>query len=163
MAISAHCIRMGAVRFCLAMMMGLLVVSGYVVAPVLFAKAASHQEAGMLAGHIFHIVNISVLFLAVAVASFWFRMSVGRFYWILLVILMILLSVNEFAISPWMQALKDSVASVSALPKDSPIYAKFSIYHGISAIAHLIATVSAIILVAMGGQSISAVKEDYAS
>ena len=162
MAISANCIRMGAVRLCLALVLGLLLVSGYVVAPVLFAKAVSHQEAGMLAGHIFHLAYIAALFLLIAVAAFWLRLSVGRLNWSLLLMLLILISLNEFVLSPLMQALKDSVVSVSALPSDAPIHAKFAMYHGFSAMCHLLATALIALLVALGGRARPAEKETHA-
>jgi len=152
MAMNAACIRMGAIRLCLAMMLGLLVVSGYVVTPILFAKADSSMQAGMLAGHIFHIVNIGVLFLAVAVASFWMRShAAGRLNWILLLLIILLISSNEFGISPLIQDIKDSVGAIDALAKDDPQRMQFGMYHGISAVCHLLASLMAALLVALGG------------
>jgi len=154
MAMNSACMRIGAIRLCLAMILGLLLVSGYVVTPVLFAKAESAMQAGMLAGHIFHLVNIGVLFLAAAVASFWLRShAAGRLNWTLLLLIMGLLCINEFAMAPFMQALKDSVGAIDALAKDDPQRVQFGIYHGISAICHLLATLMAALLVAMGGQA----------
>jgi len=152
MVMNAACIRMGAIRLCLAMMLGLLVVSGYVVTPILFTKADSSMQAGMLAGHIFHIVNIGVLFLAVAVASFWMRShAAGRLNWILLLLIILLISINEFGISPLIQSIKDSSGAIDALAKDDPQRMQFGMYHGISAVCHLLASLMAALLVALGG------------
>jgi hypothetical protein len=134
------------------MVLGLLLVPGYIVAPVLFAKAINHHEAGMLAGHIFHLANMGVLFLATAVVAFWSRMSVGRINWFLVVSLMVLVGLNVFGLTPIMQGLKDSVDNISALPSDNVIHKKFAMYHGMSAVCHLLATVLAALLVAMGGR-----------
>jgi len=154
MAIKATCVRMGAVRLCLAMILGLLVVSGYVVTPILFAKANSSMQAGMLAGHIFHMVNIGVLFLALAIATFWLRLhTVGRLNWMMLVCIVVLISLNEFGISPLIQAIKDSVGAIDALPKDDPQRVQFGMYHGISALCHLLASLMAALLVALGGKA----------
>jgi len=152
MVMNAACIRMGAIRLCLTMMLGLLVVSGYVVTPILFTKADSSMQAGMLAGHIFHIVNIGVLFLAVAVASFWMRShAAGRLNWILLLLIILLISINEFGISPLIQSIKDSSGAIDALAKDDPQRMQFGMYHGISAVCHLLASLMAALLVALGG------------
>ena len=154
MALSATCIRMGALRLCLAMQLGLLIVSGYVVAPVLFAKAESTMQAGMLAGNIFHIVNVGVLFLAGAVASFWLRGNLaGRWHWLLLAMLVVLLAGNEFVVAPHIQAIKDSVGAIDTVPKGNPQRVQFGIYHGVSAICHLLATLCAALLVALGSKA----------
>jgi len=135
------------------MMLGLLVVSGYVVTPILFAKADSSMQAGMLAGHIFHMVNMGVLFLAAAVATFWMRShTAGRLNWVLLLLIVLLISINEFGISPLIQALKDSAGAIDALAKDDPQRVQFGIYHGISAVCHLLASLMAALLVALGGR-----------
>jgi len=135
-------------------MLGLLVVSGYVVTPILFTKADSSMQAGMLAGHIFHMVNIGVLFLGVAVASFWMRShTAGRLNWILLLLIVLLISINEFGISPLIQDIKDSVGAIDALAKDDPQRMQFGMYHGISAVCHLLASLMAALLVALGGKA----------
>ena len=153
MAMNSTCIRIGAIRLCLAMIFGLLLVSGYVVTPVLFAKADSSMQAGMLAGHIFHMVNIGVLFLAAAVASFWMRShAAGRLNWVLLLLVVLFISVNEFGIAPLIQSLKDSAGAIDALAKDDPLRVQFGMYHGVSAVCHLLATLIAALLVALGGK-----------
>jgi len=151
--LSSDCMRIGAIRLCLAMMLGLLVVSGYVVAPILFTHADSAMQAGMLAGHIFHVVNIGVLFLAAAIAAFWMRLEgIGRLNWLLLLFIMVLLASNEFVISPLIQDIKDSVGAIDSLAKDDPQRVQFGIYHGVSAVCHLLASCMAALLVALGGK-----------
>jgi len=98
-------------------------------------------------------VNIGVLFLAVAVASFWMRShAAGRLNWILLLLVILLISINEFGISPLIQDIKDSVGAIDALAKDDPQRMQFGMYHGISAVCHLLASLMAALLVALGGR-----------
>ena len=151
MAISKTCVRMAGIRLTLAMMLALLLVPGYVVAPVLFAKLDSHI-AGMVAGSIFHIANIGVLILAAALSSFWLRSgAVGRLNWGLLLVMIALVCANAFAIAPVMQDLKDAAGAIDALAKDDPQRVQFGILHGISEIVHLLSSLMAVVLVALGG------------
>lgn len=152
MAVSKACVRMGGIRLSLAMVFALLVVPGFVIAPVLFAKLDSHT-AGMVAGDIFHLANMGILLLSMAIAAFWMRVSsLGWLNWSLLGVLILLVCANEFAIAPVMQTMKDSVGDMSALPKDDPQRMQFGILHGISEVVHLLATIMALVLVALGGE-----------
>jgi len=149
--ISAACLRAGTLRLSLALMLGLLVVAGYLVAPLLFKYAGSQQLAGMLAGHIFHTANLGILLLAVAVGSFWLRMErQGRLRWGLLIALAVLVAANEFGLAPKMAALKEAMGPIDQLAKDDPQRAAFGILHGISAVLHLLATLAAAWLTAVG-------------
>ncbi|MBL1353243.1 MAG: DUF4149 domain-containing protein [Zetaproteobacteria bacterium] len=153
MATTKVCVRMGGIRLSLAMIVGLLVVPGFVVAPVLFSKLDTHT-AGMVAGSIFHVANVSILLLSAAVVAFWMRLpSLGWLNWTLLMVIALLVCANEFAIAPVMQALKDATGDISALPKDDPQRMKFGMLHGISEIVHLLASIMAVVLVALGGNS----------
>ncbi|EAU54036.1 DUF4149 domain-containing protein [Mariprofundus ferrooxydans] len=150
---SVNCIRIGATRLCLALMLALLVVPGYIVAPVLFSTAPSQSLAGEIAGNIFHISLISLLFLAAATAAFWMRMQdggVGRRRWILLLTLSILVAVNAFALAPVMAEIKAQMGPIDLVAKDDPQRQLFGMWHGISAVMHLISTLLAALLVAMG-------------
>ncbi len=155
-----ECVRGGAVRLCLALMLGLLVVSGYVVAPVLFAKAGSSTEAGRLAGEIFHVVNLGVLLMAIAVGSFWLRIKkIARSNWIFLVLVLMFIAMNEYAVSPFLADLKETAGSIDSLTVDDPRRAEFSLWHGVSAIFHLLATLCAAFLVMLGGHKRGLCKE----
>ncbi len=149
------CIRVGAVRLCLALMLGLLAVSGYVVVPVLFAKAGSHALAGSLAGHIFHIANMGIVFLAAAITVFWLRMArsgikIGRLRWLLLLAVAILVAVNEFGITPVIVDLKAQMGPIDLVAHDDPLRKLFGIWHGVSAVLHLLTTLFAVVLVGLG-------------
>ncbi len=145
------CVRGSAVRLLLALMFGLLVVSGYVVAPILFAKAGSSHEAGRLAGEIFHVVNHGVILIAVAVVAFWFRMKpVSRLNWGLLLVLASLATINEYGVSPIIAELKLAAGPIDALAENDPMRKAFGMWHGVSAVIHLLATVVAALLLLMG-------------
>jgi len=147
--------RIGAARLCLAMLLALLVVPGYVVAPVLFAKAGSASQAGMLAGEVFHVANIAILLLAVSLAFFWKCMQgqatkSSRWRWLLLFSVAALVAVNEFALAPVMADLKIQMGPIEDVARDDPQRQLFGMWHGISAVLHLLATGMAVLLVALG-------------
>ncbi|MDQ6995299.1 MAG: DUF4149 domain-containing protein [Mariprofundaceae bacterium] len=142
---------MAGIRLSLAMILALLIVPGFVIAPVLFSKLDTHT-AGMVAGAIFHISNLGILLLSASVAAFWMRLSsLGWLNWTLLGVMVLLVCANEFAIAPVMQSLKDAAGDISALAKDDPQKIQFGILHGISEIVHLLASIMAVVLVAFGG------------
>ncbi len=145
------CIRAGAVRVALALIAGLLVVTGFLAAPVLFKFAATRAEAGMLAGHMFHLANLGALMLCAAVAAFWLRMRpVGRARWLLLALVALLVAVNEFGLAPMMAEIKQQLGPIDAAPADSPLRRRFGALHGASSALHLAASLGALALAALG-------------
>ena len=153
---SVACIRIGSVRLCLALMLALLVVPGYVVAPVLFAKAGSSALAGELAGAVFHMANLGLIFLALAVIVFWLRMGrepsalVGRLRWTLLLAILLLVAGNEYAIAPMIADLKVQMGPIDQVAAENPLRQQFGMWHGVSAVLHLLASLAATGLVALG-------------
>ncbi|ATX81811.1 protein of unknown function (DUF4149) [Mariprofundus ferrinatatus] len=152
---SVECIRIGSVRLCLALMLGLLAVPGYLVAPVLFSKAGSVSMAGMLAGETFHIANLVLLLLAAVVVVIWFQMratewKTGAVRWYLLLALVLLVSVNQFAVSPVLAGLKAEIGSMDLVSADHPLRKEFGMWHGVSAVIHLLAVAAAAAMVALG-------------
>jgi len=148
--------QLAASRVCLALILGLLVVSGYVVAPQLFAHASSRMVAGALAGHIFHLANMALLLLALACAAFWLRLQsagevIGRVRWGLLAAVALLVAANQWGIAPQMEVLKTLMPQgFDALTSDDPLRIRFGMLHGISAILHLLASLVAVCLVGIG-------------
>jgi hypothetical protein len=151
-ALHAGCIRAAAVRLTLAMMLGLIVVSGYVVTPLLFAKLATSAEAGRLAGELFHLVNVGTLILAAAVAGFWIRIKeLGRLNWSMLTAVVLLLALNEFILFPQLAEIKAQIGPIDQLAADDVRRSEFGTLHGASAIVHLLAAVASAMLVMLGG------------
>jgi len=153
--VSVDCIRVGSVRLCLALMLGLLVVSGYVVVPVLFAKAGSHALAGALAGAVFHVANMGIIFLAVTVMVFWLRMAksgmlIGRWRWSLLLLVAALVAINEYGVTPVIIDLKAQMGPIDLVADDDPLRKLFGIWHGVSALIHMGAAIATALLVALG-------------
>lgn len=149
------CIRIGAVRICLALMLGLLLVSGYVVTPILFDKAGSAEMAGMLAGQLFHVANSGLLLLALAIAFFWFRMAstgitIGKLRCLLLLAVALMVVANEFALTPILAELKQQIGVISNVPEDDPRRQSFGLWHGAASVLHLLTTLCAGLLVALG-------------
>jgi Domain of unknown function (DUF4149) len=146
----ADCLRAVAVRLCLALVLALLVVPGYVVAPVLFAKLPTLAQAGQIAGVIFHIANRAILLLLIAVALFWRGHNTGRWRWVMLGVLLLLCGINEFVLAPHMQSIKDAMGPIDALPKTDPQRTEFGMWHGISELLHMAASLMAAGLVGLG-------------
>jgi len=138
------------VRLSLALVLALLIVPGYVVAPVLFANLDSHALAGHLAGNIFHIANRGILLLLLAVTVFWWKRGVGRWHWAMLAVVACMVGLNEFLLSPAMETLKSAMGSIDALSASDPKRAEFGIWHGVSSILYLLAALAAVVLVALG-------------
>jgi len=147
---SLSCLKVGAARLSLALVLALLVVPGFVVAPVLFANLDSRALAGHLAGIIFHMTNRGMLILLLAVALFWWKREAGRWRWMMLGAVACLVGVNEFVLSPMMEHLKSATGSIDALPSGDPQRAEFGRWHGISEVLHLLATFISTALVALG-------------
>ncbi|RMG91075.1 MAG: DUF4149 domain-containing protein [Zetaproteobacteria bacterium] len=153
-SIQPACIQVGAARLALALVFGLLVVSGYVVAPQLFAHAGNRHLAGDLAGHVFHLANIGALMLLASVAGFWWRMGLKsrRSAWLVLLLLFMCLAINEFAVAPVIAGLKAQRALVAPATGEAALPHSFAMWHGLSSVIHLLATLLAAWLVASAPQ-----------
>jgi hypothetical protein len=152
-----ECLRIGAVRICLALMLGLLLVSGYIVTPVLFAKAGSTEMAGMLAGQLFHVANSGLLLLAASVAFFWFRTTqagtrIGKLQWSLLLAVALMVAVNEFVLASILADLKQQMGVIDRVPGNDPQRELFGVWHGAASLLHLLSTLCAALLVALGAR-----------
>lgn len=147
---SRACLRAGAIRLSLALVLALLVVPGYMVAPVLFTNLDSHARAGHLAGIIFHIANRGILILLLAIMVFWWKRCAGRWRWIMLVAVACMVGVNEFLLSPVMEHLKSLMGSMDVLSPDDPQRAMFDMWHGAGVALHVLAALLSMIQVALG-------------
>ncbi len=147
-------------RLSLALMLGLLVVPAYVVAPVLFNMLDS-KTAGLIAGKIFHVSNLGILLLAVAAAVFCFRMKVQKSTWYLLGTVALLVAINAFGVSSMMALLKSEAGDISALDKTDPLRLAFAFWHGIGSVMQLLSSLLVVILV-MKSHKPTAVEENQA-
>jgi len=133
-------------KLSLALMLGLLVVPAYVVAPMLFAELES-AAAGLIAGRVFHVSNLALLILGVASALFCYRIEAARSSWYLLFAVFVLVAINAFGVSAMIAMIKTEAGTISSLADDDPLRLFFSFWHGLGSILHLITTILMIMLV----------------
>ena len=122
-----------------ALMLGLLVVPAYVVAPMLFTELES-ATAGLIAGKVFHISNLAILILAMASALFCYRIEVAKSTWYLLLSVFLLVAINVFGVSSVMAMIKVEAGDISSLASDDKLRFLFAFWHGLGSILQLIST-----------------------
>ena len=133
-------------RLSLALMLGLLVVPAYVVAPVLFAELESAQ-AGLIAGKIFHVSNLAILILAVAAGLFSYRIKVKKMTWYILGMITLMVAINAFGVSAMMAMIKTEAGDITALTKEDPLRWAFAFWHGIGSVIQLVSSLLLVVLV----------------
>jgi hypothetical protein len=132
-------------RLLLTVWVGALLAIGYIAAPTLFAVLDDRQMAGRLAGEMFNIVNWTGLVCGVALfISVFVRYGRQWRLWVL-VIMLLLVSSNEFILQPMMQALK-----TEGITPGTEGASRFGMLHGVSSVLYLITTLCGLIMVAMG-------------
>jgi len=136
-------------KLSLALILGLLVVPAYVVAPMLFADLESAQ-AGLIAGKVFYTSNLAILLLSVAAGVFCYRIQVKKSTWYLLGLVVLMVAINVFGVTSMMSMIKAEVPDITALDKDDPLRWAFAFWHGMGSMIHLITTVLVVVLVMRG-------------
>ena len=139
-------IHFSGLKLSLALILGLLVVPAYVVAPMLFAELESDQ-AGLIAGKVFYTSNLAILILAVAAALFCQRIQVKKSIWYLLGLVAFMVAINAFGVTSMMGMIKAEAGDITALDKDDPLRWAFAFWHGMGSMIHLITTVLVVVLV----------------
>ncbi|MDQ7005061.1 MAG: DUF4149 domain-containing protein [Ghiorsea sp.] len=139
-------IHFSGLKLSLALILGLLVVPAYVVAPMLFAELESAQ-AGLVAGQIFYTSNLTILILLVTAALFCQRIQVKKATWYLLGLVGLMVVINAFGITSMMTMIKAEAGDITALDSDDPLRWAFAFWHGMGSIIHMIATILVVILV----------------
>ena len=139
-------IHFSGLRLSLALILGLLVVPAYVVAPMLFAELESVQ-AGLIAGEVFYTSNLAILILAVASALFCQRIQVKKSTWYLLGLVVLMVAINAFGVTSMMAMIKAEVGDISALSHDNPLRWAFAFWHGMGSMLQLITTILVVVLV----------------
>ncbi len=134
-------------RFALTIWVGSLWMSGFVVAPILFANL-ERQVAGEVAGRIFQVtsyIGIICLLILLLVKTILQRRKVLQSwqFWMLAVALLITLF-GEFYLAEAMWYLK---TLQPALEQGSQVYTKFARLHGISSALFLVNSLLGLILI----------------
>jgi len=147
--LTAKPIHYSGLKLSLALMLGLLVVPAYLVAPILFAQLESAQ-AGLIAGKIFHVSNLAFLILSAAALVFCYRIQVKKITWYLLIAALILVAINAFGVATVMAMIKTEAGDISALPKGDSLRFMFGFWHGLGSILQLVCTFLVVTLVMKG-------------
>lgn len=149
MGISKTCWFTGIERVLLALWVGGLWVTGYLVVPTLFAVLDDRQTAGLLAGRIFQTMNYvglgigTYLLISVLMSTGEQKLKEWR-VWALLVMLFLIMAA-AFIIQPMMQELK-----IQGIAEGSAQASQFGRLHGVSSILFLINSVLGLLLVGTG-------------
>jgi hypothetical protein len=138
-----------------AVWLGSQVAVGYVAAPVLFSKLADRALAGELAGAMFTVMawmsiacgSFLLLYLLWAHAG---RAAGLATFWLVIGMLLITLA-SHFGLQAEMSRLKHAALpfSISGLPLDNPLRARFGLLHGISSGLYLLQTLMGAALVVL--------------
>ena len=149
MSISKTCWFAGIERVLLALWIGGLWVTGYLVVPTLFATLDDRHTAGLLAGRIFQTMNYvglgigTYLLISILRTASEHKLKEWRAW--TLATMLLLIAVAAFVIQPMMQELK-----IQGIAEGSAQASQFGRLHGISSILFLINSVLGIILVGAG-------------
>ncbi len=123
----------------LLLMLSSMVVSGYVIAPLLFYYAATPTIAGELAGIVFQISNGVVLLLGLAaIDAFWREGIYEKKVWLPLLLVIDLVALNGFVFTPIIADIKAVAGPIELLLLDDPQRQAFGMWHGITAVLHLV-------------------------
>jgi uncharacterized membrane protein len=134
---------------------GGLWVTGFVVAPALFATLQDRALAGQLAGKLFGLMAWIGIGCAVYLLIYRFaRFGAGAFrqgmLWIVLLMLALVMA-GEFGVQPVMAALKEQALPGQVM--ESVFRDRFAVWHGVSSGLYVIQSVLGAVLVILLGHS----------
>ncbi|MCW8917572.1 MAG: DUF4149 domain-containing protein [Gammaproteobacteria bacterium] len=136
-------------RLLLSLWVGAIWSIGYLAVPTLFLSLEDRAVAGMVAGKLLTGVSLIGLGCGSALLSmFWMQCKKPLQEWrVQLLLLMLLLVVlGEFALQPQMAALK-----AAGLVEGSGAAARFGVIHGLAAIFYLASAIIGVVLLALIG------------
>jgi hypothetical protein len=133
---------------------GGLWVTGYVVAPVLFATLNDRALAGLVAGRLFSLLA----WVGMSCAAYLFIYRLARYragalrqglFWIVIVMLALTLA-GEFGVQPVMAALKQQAWPSPVM--ESALRDRFALWHGVSSVIYLIESLLGAALIILLGR-----------
>lgn len=128
---------------------GALWVTGYIVAPLLFANLPDRVLAGHIAGKMFEAMAYLGLACGAGIllSMAWReRDTVMEHYAFWIVVLMLLITMaGQFGIQPLLASLKQQALPLSVM--DSPYRGRFAFWHGVSRLMHLVQSILGLALV----------------
>ena len=139
-------------RLALALWVGGMSVFTFVVTPVIF-RTQTRDSAGKIVGALFPVYFRFCL--VVTAAALVARAASGRAFagarqlagTLLVVFCLAIVSYHTFGLAPRMAAVRETVVSVEAAPKEDPARREFSRLHGISMTLNLVVILAGAILV----------------
>lgn len=136
-------------RLSIALWVGGMLVTGFVVAPVLFRQIADRTLAGNLAGELFSVmawvgVGCGVYLMAFLTAQRRRSVLQSSLFWIVLIMLIGVLA-GKFGVQPVLAQLKHDAWPLPVM--ESPLRDHFAIWHQISSGLFLLQSVLGLLLV----------------
>ena len=129
-------------RILLTLWVGGLWVTGFLVAPVLFALLDDRALAGTLAGNLFAKVSyIGLLCGSVLLVLYSLRKRSNAWRMMVIIAMLVLVFIGQFVLSPMITDLRQQGLSETA---------RFGQLHGLSAVLYLISSVLGMVLVVAG-------------
>lgn len=139
-------------RVVLTLWVGGLWTVAFLVAPELFRSLESRQAAGALAGNIFTQINycglVAGLILLVLVHRRHAWQGFRQWRTLLLMTMVILVAVSQFALTPMMQELKQARLAIETV--SLTMNNQFAILHGLSSALYLLVSLIGMLLVVVG-------------
>ena len=132
-------------RILLALWVGALWVSGFMVAPLLFAELDDRALAGSIAGSLFTLTSyLGLLCSALLLIINGLTVRAANWRAVVIVIMLLLVAIGQFVITPMVADLRVQGLTDSA---------RFGQLHGIASVLFLITSVLGLVLVAAGQRS----------
>lgn len=132
-------------RILLALWVGALWVTGFMVAPLLFAELDDRALAGSIAGSLFTLTSyLGLLCSALLLIINGLTVRAANWRAVVIVIMLLLVAIGQFVITPMVADLRVQGLTDSA---------RFGQLHGIASVLFLITSVLGLVLVAAGQRS----------
>ena len=132
-------------RILLALWVGALWVTGFMVAPLLFAELDDRALAGSIAGSLFTLTSyLGLLCSALLLIINGLTVRAANWRAVVIVIMLLLVAIGQFVITPMVADLRVQGLTGSA---------RFGQLHGIASVLFLITSVLGLVLVAAGQRS----------
>lgn len=149
MLISRTCLWVAIERVLITVWVGALWTVGFVVAPVLFTEL-DRPTAGTLAGILFHYLNFAGLVIGSGLLLRNRLTTQATLPALLLVLMLLLILINEFAIAPEIAALREAGFSAG-----SETAKRFGLLHGSATVLYVINALFGLTLAVVGVRGVA--------
>lgn len=118
---------------------------GYLVVPSLFHQLSDPAVAGRLAGELFTLMSWAGLLCAALLVVVFYLLDAARWRYLLILVIVGIISLNLFYISPEIASLKDAAAGT--IEKGTELYKQFAVLHGLASGLYLLVSLLGLLLV----------------